>query len=190
MEKNQETESQRDSASAVSTEQEVGELTDTAAAAGPSHPREDEADENPRGDGVPPPAAGETPTPEVDDVEASGERPASPDPGRSPADGSPDEGSRAQWQWPSRTRAFWIFLILVLLFAAKFFGSVPAESTEVSYIEYRQYLKDRQIVRAEIVQVVSAEAREVHVLEVAQRVVLVRHADPPPLAVRRLVAAF
>ena len=153
MEKNQKTESQRDSASPVSTEQEVGELTDTAPAAGPSHPREDEADENPRGDGVPPPAAGETPTPEVDDFEASGERPASPDPSRSPADGSPDgrEGSRPQWQWPSRTRAFWIFLVLVLLFAAKFFGSMPAESTEVSYILYRQHLKDRQIVRADIV---------------------------------------
>jgi cell division protease FtsH len=39
----------------------------------------------------------------------------------------------------------------VLLFAAKFFGSVPAETTEVSYVEYREFLKRREIVQAQIV---------------------------------------
>ena len=61
------------------------------------------------------------------------------------------EGERPPWHWPTRTRAFWIFLILALIVAAKFFGSVPSDHREVSYVEYRQYLASRQITQATIV---------------------------------------
>jgi len=61
------------------------------------------------------------------------------------------EGERPPWHWPTRTRAFWIFLILALIVAAKFFGSVPSDHREVSYVEYRQYLASRQIIKATIV---------------------------------------
>ena len=77
-----------------------------------------------------------------------------PDPGdgngtprRPPDDGRP----RLPWRWPSRSRAFWIFLILVLIIAAKFFGSMPTDTREVSYVQYRDFLKARQIARATIV---------------------------------------
>ena len=55
------------------------------------------------------------------------------------------------WRWPSRSRAFWIFLILVLIIAAKFYGSTPSDSQEVSYVQYRAYLTEGRIVRATIV---------------------------------------
>ncbi len=65
--------------------------------------------------------------------------------------GSGEDPPRVPWRWPSRSRAFWIFLILVLIIAAKFFGSMPTDSREVSYVQYREFLKDRQIMRAKIV---------------------------------------
>jgi len=55
------------------------------------------------------------------------------------------------WRWPSRSRAFWIFLILVLIIAAKFYGSTPSDSQEVSYVQYRAYLIEGRIARATIV---------------------------------------
>jgi len=55
------------------------------------------------------------------------------------------------WRWPSRSRAFWIFLILVLIIAAKFYGSMPSDSQEVSYVQYRAYLTEGRIARATIV---------------------------------------
>ena len=72
--------------------------------------------------------------------------------GRGQGEGGPgEERPRAPLRWPSRSRAFWIFLILVLLIAAKFFGSMPTDSREVSYVQYREYLNDRLILRATIV---------------------------------------
>ena len=65
--------------------------------------------------------------------------------------GTGEDPPRVPWRWPSRGRAFWIFLILVLIIAAKFFGSMPTDSREVSYVQYREFLKDRQIMRAKIV---------------------------------------
>ena len=71
---------------------------------------------------------------------------------RGQGEGGPgEERPRAPLRWPSRSRAFWIFLILVLLIAAKFFGSMPTDSPKVSYVQYREYLKDRLIMRATIV---------------------------------------
>ena len=66
----------------------------------------------------------------------NGDRP----PRRSPQPGEEDKGRR--WRRPSRTQAFWIFFILVLIFAAKFFGSMPSDERVVSYKEYRDYLKE------------------------------------------------
>jgi cell division protease FtsH len=62
-----------------------------------------------------------------------------------------DDRGRMPWRWPSRSRAFWIFFILVLIIAAKFFGSMPSDTTEVSYVQYRQYLESGYIARATII---------------------------------------
>ncbi|MBT6147345.1 MAG: AAA family ATPase, partial [Gemmatimonadetes bacterium] len=62
-----------------------------------------------------------------------------------------DDGGRKPWGWPTRTRAFWIFLILAMIVAAKFFGSVPPDRREVTYVEYREYLSSGQIATATIV---------------------------------------
>ena len=62
-----------------------------------------------------------------------------------------DDRPRMPWRWPSRSRAFWIFLVLVLIIAAKFFGSTPADNPEVSYVQYQEYLQSGQIERATII---------------------------------------
>ena len=73
-----------------------------------------------------------------------------PDPAQRPQ-GRGGDDKRPPWLLPTRSRAFWIFLILALIVAAKFFSSVPSDHPEVSYIEYRQYLANRQITKATIV---------------------------------------
>lgn len=75
---------------------------------------------------------------------------SSPDPAQRPQ-GRGGDDERPPWRLPTRSRAFWIFLILALIVAAKFFSSVPSDHPEVSYIEYRQYLANRQITKATIV---------------------------------------
>ena len=62
-----------------------------------------------------------------------------------------DDRPRMPWRWPSRSRAFWIFLILVLIIAAKFFGSMPSDATQISYVQYREFLQSGRIARATIV---------------------------------------
>jgi cell division protease FtsH len=66
-------------------------------------------------------------------------------------EGSGDDRGRMPWRWPSRSRAFWIFLILVLIIAAKFYDSTPSDTREISYVQYRQYLASGHIQRATIV---------------------------------------
>jgi len=61
------------------------------------------------------------------------------------------ERSRFSWPRPSRSRAFWIFSILILAFAAKFFVSMPSDTPEISYVKYLEYLDNREIVKATIV---------------------------------------
>ncbi len=75
-------------------------------------------------------------------------RPVRPSPRRSGDPGNDDRGRR--WLRPSRTHAFWLLFLLVLLFMAKFFGSMPSDVAEVSYREYRQYLSQGRIVSAVI----------------------------------------
>ena len=62
-----------------------------------------------------------------------------------------EDKERSRWSRTARTRAFWIFLILVLIIAAKFFGSMPLDAKVVSYNEYRQFLLNGNIVKAEII---------------------------------------
>ena len=62
-----------------------------------------------------------------------------------------EEDRSKWWRRPSRTSAFWIFFVLVLIFAAKFFNSTPSDAPTVSYIEYREYLEDGRIAEAVVV---------------------------------------
>ena len=66
-------------------------------------------------------------------------------------DGSGDDRPRMPWRWPSRSRAFWIFLILVLIIAAKFYGSTPSDTREVSFVSYQEYLDSGRIAGAKII---------------------------------------
>jgi len=76
--------------------------------------------------------------------------PSSPGPDRR-SNHQGEEDKTRRWRRPSRTQAFWIFSILVLIFAAKFFGSMPSDEKIVSYKEYREYLKGGHIAEALIV---------------------------------------
>jgi cell division protease FtsH len=69
-----------------------------------------------------------------------------------PSDGHKEgEPSRFSWSWPSRSRAFWIFLILVMVFAAKLYDSMPTDSQEVRYPQYQDYLKNGAIESGKVV---------------------------------------
>ena len=56
-----------------------------------------------------------------------------------------------RWRRPSRISAFWVFFVLVLIFAAKFFNSTPSDAPTISYIDYREYLEDGEIAEAVVV---------------------------------------
>ncbi len=63
-----------------------------------------------------------------------------------------DEEDRPRlWRRPSRTLTFWIFFVLVLLFAAKFFDSTPSDAPIISYRQYREYLEESRIAEAVII---------------------------------------
>ncbi|MGY8824319.1 MAG: ATP-dependent zinc metalloprotease FtsH [Candidatus Latescibacterota bacterium] len=62
-----------------------------------------------------------------------------------------DEDRPKRWRRPSRTQALWIFFILVLIFAAKFFNSTPSDAPVVSYKEYLEHLESDRIAEAVIV---------------------------------------
>ena len=61
------------------------------------------------------------------------------------------EDKPRRWRRPSRTQAFWLFFVLVMIFTAKFFSSKPSDPRLVSYKEYRQYLEESRIAEAVIV---------------------------------------
>ena len=62
-----------------------------------------------------------------------------------------EEDRPRRWRRPSRTQAFWIFLILVLIFAGKFFDSTPSDAPTISYREYRNFLEEGKVVEAVII---------------------------------------
>ena len=61
----------------------------------------------------------------------------------------PEDKSRSRWK-PSRTQTFWILFIVLLILAAKFLGSMPSDADKVTYRQYRTYLSNGDIVKAEI----------------------------------------
>jgi len=75
----------------------------------------------------------------------------SPDKGGSDRQQPDGEDKPRLWRRPSRTQTIWIFLVLVLIFAAKFFGSMPSDAPEISWKQYRQYLAEGLISDAVIV---------------------------------------
>ena len=62
-----------------------------------------------------------------------------------------EEDRPRRWRRPSRTQAFWIFLILVLIFAGKFFDSTPSDAPTISYREYRDFLEEGKVIEAVII---------------------------------------
>lgn len=74
-----------------------------------------------------------------------------PDKGGSDRQQPDGEGKPRLWRRPSRTQTIWIFLVLVLIFAAKFFGSMPSDAPEISWKQYRQYLVEGLISDAVVV---------------------------------------
>jgi hypothetical protein len=48
-----------------------------------------------------------------------------------------------------RTLLIWLFLLLISLMIARYLGNLSAKATEITYTEYLQLLKDRQIKEAE-----------------------------------------
>jgi cell division protease FtsH len=70
-----------------------------------------------------------------------------------PYDGSRQSPNREgrRWRRPSRTQAFWILFVLILIFAAKFFGSMPSDAEVISYKLYREYLDNGEIETGTIV---------------------------------------
>ena len=62
-----------------------------------------------------------------------------------------EEDRPRRWRRPSRTQAFWVFLILVLIFAGKFFDSTPSDAPNISYRQYRGYLEEGKVLEAVII---------------------------------------
>ena len=66
--------------------------------------------------------------------------------------GQQDKDDKGPSRWrPTRARAFWIFLILLLIFTINFFRSMPKDGRVLSYPEYREYLLNDSIREATVV---------------------------------------
>ena len=62
------------------------------------------------------------------------------------------EGEGSEWRRRSKTLAFWVFFVLVAIFASKFFGSAPGSGDPVlSYKEYKSLLVNGKIESAVII---------------------------------------
>ena len=90
-----------------------------------------------------------SPTP--DDVQENTPSERQRSPGVAQAERKRREDRENRWRRPSRTQAAWILLILVLVFAAKFFGSMPSDARNISYKEFREYLKTGEIAEGMVV---------------------------------------
>ena len=110
--------------------------------------------------------------PEVEESEEGGERSSGPSssrpgaplrdrdrgvsaegrqPGRGKRKGGPSRGF--QWRRASKVLFLWIFFFLVVIFAAKFFGSnIPSDTAVISFKTYRELLQGRKIRSADIVE--------------------------------------
>jgi cell division protease FtsH len=63
---------------------------------------------------------------------------------------SEGDGKRP-WHRISKTLAFWVFFVLVAIFASKFFGSDPTTDVTLSYKDYRELLQAQKIQSAVII---------------------------------------
>ncbi|MSS71514.1 MAG: ATP-dependent metallopeptidase FtsH/Yme1/Tma family protein [Candidatus Latescibacteria bacterium] len=108
--------------------------------------------------------------PEIEESEEEGRRPSAPpasrpgapfkDKGASPEGRPPGRGKRKggpprgfQWRRASKVLFLWIFFFLVVIFAAKFFGSsIPSDTASISFKTYRELLHNRKIKSADIVE--------------------------------------
>jgi cell division protease FtsH len=65
---------------------------------------------------------------------------------------SGSEGDGSEWRRRSKTLAFWVFFVLVAIFASKFFGSAPGSGDPIlSYKEYKTLLVQGKIANAVII---------------------------------------
>lgn len=62
-----------------------------------------------------------------------------------------DGDGKRPWRRISKTLAFWVFFILVAIFASKFFGSDPSTDVTLSYKEYKALLEAEKIQSAVII---------------------------------------
>ena len=62
-----------------------------------------------------------------------------------------DGDGKRPWGRISKTLAFWIFFVLVAIFASKFFGSDPSSDVILSYKEYKALLEAQKIQSAVII---------------------------------------
>lgn len=62
-----------------------------------------------------------------------------------------DGDGKRPWQRISKTLAFWVFFVLVAIFASKFFGSDPTTDVTLSYKDYRELLTAQKIQSAVII---------------------------------------
>ena len=61
------------------------------------------------------------------------------------------ENGKRPWRHISKPLAFWIFFVLVAIFASKFFGSDPSSDVVLSYKEYKMLLEEGKIQSAIII---------------------------------------
>ena len=62
------------------------------------------------------------------------------------------ENGKRPWRHISKPLAFWIFFVLVAIFASKFFGSDPSSDVVLSYKEYKMLLEEGKIQSAIIIE--------------------------------------
>jgi len=62
-----------------------------------------------------------------------------------------DGDGKRPWHRISKTLAFWVFFVLVAIFASKFFGSDPTTDVTLSYKDYRELLTAQKIQSAVII---------------------------------------
>ena len=71
-------------------------------------------------------------------------------------DNADRNGDKENGKWPwrriSKPLAFWIFFLLVIIFASKFFGSSPSSDVVLSYKEYKMLLEEGKIQSAIIIE--------------------------------------
>ena len=67
------------------------------------------------------------------------------------SDGRQEERPRLRFRRPSRSMAFWIFFILIVIFVGRFLGSLPSEAPEIFNKQYKEYLRNGEIVDAYII---------------------------------------